>query len=86
MLFKKSIEITCKYEDNRELTNTFVAPSSYLELHDKSVLSVDCTDGGLGVSSGIDGSLVVWECETGEIRVIMKAILLYYFLQINIFV
>lgn len=54
----------------------FVAPEQKFQLHftEKTkkpapVLSLDVNSGGLGVSSGQDGQLFLWQTDNGQIRV-----------------
>ena len=54
----------------------FVAPVQKFRIHfdDKTkkplpVLSLDVTDGGLGISSSQDGQLLLWLTQNGQIRV-----------------
>ncbi|GAB1602459.1 proteasomal ATPase-associated factor 1-like [Argonauta hians] len=50
---------------------TFVSPlKNFSAIHDpnKSLLSLDVSAGGLGVSSSTDGTLKIWETESGEVR------------------
>ena len=51
-------------------TALFVAPSSsWPGIHEKGgVISMDVTDGGLGVSSSSKGELNVWTANNGEVR------------------
>ncbi|CAI9718789.1 proteasomal ATPase-associated factor 1-like [Octopus vulgaris] len=50
---------------------TFLSPlKSFPAIHDpnKSLLGLDVSTGGLGVSSSTDGTLKVWQTDTGEVR------------------
>ncbi len=52
------------------------------------VLSIDVTDGGLGVSSSSNGTLLIWLTENGQIRVgFFKFIYLFFhFIIYSIFI
>ena len=69
-MIKNSIKISYK-----QVTTRFIAPIQTFALHlDKAnkkqpVHSIDVTDGGLGVSSSTDGSLLIWTQKDGQIRV-----------------
>ena len=59
-----------------QLVRKFVAPVQKFRIHfdDKTkkplpVLSLDVTDGGLGISSSQDGQLLLWLTQNGQIRV-----------------
>jgi len=66
---QNSIKISYK-----QVTTRFIAPMQTFALHlDKAnkkqpVHSIDVTDGGLGVSSSTDGSLLIWTLKDGQIR------------------
>lgn len=72
---QKSVEVSYK-SDQTDLTRRFVAPVQKFRIHldektknPRPVLSIDVTNGGLGVSSSNDGSLLIWLTENGQVRV-----------------
>lgn len=88
---KKSIHVS--YRNQNGIITTFIAPDEKYAFHfnkkltDKreAVYSIDVTDGGLGISSSTDGSLLVWTTSEGLIRVIiLKFEKLFKFLPIEI--
>lgn len=76
-LIKKTVEVSFERDDTEELVvRKFVAPVNKFALHwdkekskQRPVSSIDVTDGGLGVSCSLDGSLLIWLTENGQIRV-----------------
>ncbi|XP_046420097.1 proteasomal ATPase-associated factor 1-like [Neodiprion fabricii] len=59
--------VTIKHTDSGTVT-TFVAPLTSFPLHTKSCTRVSVTPGGLGLSSGSQGELQIWEVQRGVIR------------------
>ncbi|XP_052707627.1 proteasomal ATPase-associated factor 1-like [Crassostrea angulata] len=67
---KRSITVSYT-DDSVNLSRKFVAPStSFKSIHSerKSVVSLDVTGGGLGVSADSEGKLRLWQTDTGEVR------------------
>ncbi|XP_048771040.2 proteasomal ATPase-associated factor 1-like [Ostrea edulis] len=67
---KRSITISYT-EDSSNLTRKFVAPNTtFRSIHSerKTVVCLDVTNGGLGVSSDSEGKLRLWQTDTGEVR------------------
>nr|XP_022287588.1 proteasomal ATPase-associated factor 1-like isoform X2 [Crassostrea virginica] len=67
---KRSISVTYS-DDSSHLSRRFVAPiSTFKSIHQdrKSVVSLDATPGGLGVSADTEGKLRLWQTDTGEVR------------------
>ncbi|XP_062596467.1 proteasomal ATPase-associated factor 1-like [Saccostrea cucullata] len=67
---KRSISVSYT-DDSINLTRKFVAPNvSFKAIHNerKSVVSLDVTEGGLGVSADSEGKLRLWQTDTGEVR------------------
>lgn len=63
----------------KKLVRKFVAPVQKFALHwdqnqvkQRPVSWIDVSDGGLGVSCSVDGSLFIWLADTGKIRVSFK--------------
>ncbi|XP_023238754.1 proteasomal ATPase-associated factor 1-like [Centruroides sculpturatus] len=51
----------------------FVAPVLvFSDIHKKSIISLDVSLGGLGVSSSVDNKLFVWDTSNGEIRRVLN--------------
>lgn len=70
------MEILYGASNSNLVVRKFVAPVQKFALHwhknqekQLPVTSIDVTDGGLGVSCSLDGSLLIWLTETGKIRV-----------------
>lgn len=61
--------LTLSYPEGK-CTTKFVSPSAvFANLHKKSIQCIDISPGGgLGVSSGADGTLLVWDTSNGVLR------------------
>lgn len=65
-LTKKSIEIV--HEDPNCKCTFFAPQASFRDIHLKSVVCLDVSSGGLGVSACTDNKLLVWETDRGILR------------------
>ncbi len=65
---KRTAILSYKNED-RLISTKFISPEQTFKIHKKSVTSIDVSNGDLGVSSSLDNTLYVWQCNNGEIRV-----------------
>ncbi|XP_012267120.2 proteasomal ATPase-associated factor 1-like [Athalia rosae] len=59
--------VTIKHEASGT-TTVFVAPLVSFPLHNRSCTRISVTSGGLGLSSGSQGELQIWETQRGVIR------------------
>lgn len=67
---KKTLSLS--YE-NPTCESLFVAPvTAFSDIHKKSIISLDVSLGGLGVSSSVDNKLHVWDTSNGEVRRILN--------------
>ncbi|XP_014674763.1 PREDICTED: proteasomal ATPase-associated factor 1-like isoform X2 [Priapulus caudatus] len=63
---KRSIRIT--HHDSGTTATFLAAGDIFSNIHSNSVLSLDVTTGGLGVSACSQDKLIVWETSTGQVR------------------
>lgn len=70
---KESLHVCYNDASNQSTTSEMTFQSTtgnFASIHDKkkSVICLDATDGGLGMSSSSDGKFKVWQTDTGEVR------------------
>ncbi len=74
---KRTVLLTYINDDHTVISTKFIAPEATFKIHDKPVISIDVTDGGLGLSASLDNNLYIWQCKNGEIRVKQKSLKTY---------
>jgi proteasomal ATPase-associated factor 1 len=67
---KNHLSVHCTITDT---STSFLAPLATLSLTTDKILSLDVSSSGeLGVCSSVDGSMWVWDCDTGETRRVLE--------------